>query len=129
MLQHSYSSDFFFSTAHLLSRSWQLLGEEDSWLSLLPVCLPASRSLLHALISPLQPRKLEKNIPAGQNITGDVPLWLAAPGAPLYPGGGEILLAKPIPSPGSVGPISFHAKVLSHYLLVIALPVVQNLQK
>ena len=105
------------------------MGEEDSWLSLLPVCLPASRSLLHALISPLQPRKLEKNIPAGQNITGDVPLWLAAPGAPLYPGGGEILLAKPIPSPGSVGPISFHAKVLSHYLLVIALPVVQNLQK
>lgn len=70
-----------------MSRSSQLSGGEDSWLSSLPMCLPASRPLFHALISCLQPRKLEKDISAWQTIAGAVPPWLAAPRAPLYPDG------------------------------------------
>lgn len=67
---------FFFSAAHLLSRSWQLLGGEDFWWSLLALCLSASRSLLHTLVSLWQPGTLEKNISAWQTSAGVFPRGL-----------------------------------------------------
>lgn len=57
---HLQNSALFLSP---LSRSWQLLGGEESWLSLLPQCLPTGSSLLCECISPLL-RKLERNISA-----------------------------------------------------------------